>query len=581
MPLRRRQPCRCDLSMSEAPTQNPKVSTATWRANKPLSISLRFAVFLVPLIAGWLAVRAVSDKLYQPLGFWGLALWAVQALVVGSVVATAVDRLSRRLLPLSTLYGLSLIFPDEAPSRFSVALRLGSTKKLQREMQAITDNPTFVAEAPQLAAERALVLVALLSRHDRLTRGHSERVRAYVDLIAEEMKMPAHERAKLSWAALLHDVGKLKVAPEILNSPDKPTEQEWAILSEHPGHGADLLRSLYEWLGDAFGAATEHHERWDGTGYPQRLERTEISLAGRITAVADAYDTMTSVRSYKSAHSPDSARRELVECSGTQFDPDVVRAFLNVSLGRRWMAGPLTWITEIPGLSINALGAVPAATASVLLAIAAAVGAVNRPIESQPPAELAAVESQADSTTTTTEPTTTTELSAATTHGIVTTTAEPTETTQTTTSTSVAPETTTTTQPTTTTAPKLPATTAAAQPAPPTSAPATTAGPIAYPSATNDFYTVESGSWVNMSVLRNDSEGDFAWDYSTLDLYTEPENGRRWEVIADKQRVRYRSRDDFVGTDFFKYVICNEGGHCAIGTVTIKVIDEDAESDDG
>ena len=112
------------------------------------------------------------------------------------------------------------------------------------------------------------MLLKDLAKHDRLTRGHSERVRAYSEIIGEELGLPAADLEKLRWAALVHDVGKMAVSPEILNKPGRPTDEEWQELRNHPTAGARLLAPLEPWLGEWVGAATEHHERVDGKGYP-------------------------------------------------------------------------------------------------------------------------------------------------------------------------------------------------------------------------------------------------------------------------------------------------------------------------
>ena len=155
------------------------------------------------------------------------------------------------------------------------------------------------------------------------------------------------DRDRLQWACLLHDIGKLAVPAHILSKAGRPDDEEWAILKRHPAVGGEIVDSLAPWLGEWGRAASEHHERWDGKGYPRALAGEQISLAGRIVAVADAYDVITSTRSYKKPMSAEAARRELVRCAGTQFDPTVVRAFLNVSLGRRGAhAGMLGWLSK-------------------------------------------------------------------------------------------------------------------------------------------------------------------------------------------------------------------------------------------
>jgi hypothetical protein len=315
-------------------------------------------------------VRIVGDALYRGVGGGGLFLWGIQAAVIGMAVSLLVDRATRRLLPLAALFSMSLVFPDEAPSRFSVALRSGSARRLSSEAGQV--KPIEAGIDPNEAAAIALGLVADLSRHDRLTRGHTERVRAYADMIGEEMELDRDARIRLSWAGLLHDVGKLTVPEPILNKPGRPNTEEWEILRNHPAAALELLGPLADWLGEWVLAATQHHERWDGDGYPGGLAGTDISLAGRIVAVADTYDVITSKRSYKEPMSAEAARRELVACSGSQFDPEVVRAFLNVSLGRRWLAGPFASLLNMPAGSVGgALSPLPAAVAAAAIAVSA------------------------------------------------------------------------------------------------------------------------------------------------------------------------------------------------------------------
>ncbi len=206
--------------------------------------------------------------------------------------------------------------------------------------------------------QQVLELVAALSVHDRQTRGHSERVRVFADLIADEMHLSDADRARLRWASLLHDIGKLVVPPEILTKPAALTDVEMSAVRRHPEEGERLIGPLRAWLGEWGEAVVQHHERYDGTGYPHGLAGDQISLAGRIVAVADSYEVMTAARPYRKSISVSAARKELVKCSGTQFDPMVVRAFLNISMGRLWrVVGFGSWVAQLSLLGwIQTLG---------------------------------------------------------------------------------------------------------------------------------------------------------------------------------------------------------------------------------
>ena len=151
-------------------------------------------------------------------------------------------------------------------------------------------------------------MVLALSVHDKGTRGHSERVRVFTDLLAQELKIDPAGQARLRWAALLHDVGKLEVPTALLNKPGTPDADEWKVLHRHPEEGARMVAPLLPWLGEWGKAVVEHHERYDGTGYPFGLKAQEISLGARIVAVADTYEVMTAPRPYKRAMSIAAAR---------------------------------------------------------------------------------------------------------------------------------------------------------------------------------------------------------------------------------------------------------------------------------
>ena len=314
-----------------------------------------------------------------------------------TAVSMAAEVRLRRLVSLSTLLKLSLVFPDHAPPRYSIALRTGTAQQLRKQMLDV--DADGLGSTEQLAATRLLELVGALNAHDRLTRGHSERVRAYARMIGEEIELSERDLARLNWSALLHDIGKLEVSAATLTTRDTLSDEQWTEIKRHPEAGDRLVAPLREWLGDWADAVRDHHERWEGGGYPSGIAGRDISLAGRIVAVADAFDVMTSARSYKKPCSAAAAREELERCAGTQFDPEVVRAFLNVSIGRlRLVIGPLSWLAELPVLGRLEVGAIAANVAPVMTAAVLTVGSIlgvgpadalavsdTRPASSAPP----------------------------------------------------------------------------------------------------------------------------------------------------------------------------------------------------
>ncbi|WP_445152113.1 HD domain-containing phosphohydrolase [Baekduia sp. Peel2402] len=304
-------------------------------------------MFVLPFAASVLFVWLASKAVPAPDGTVGFVLWWIGLSAAGSLVMWVVDRVARRLLPLAALLQLSLVFPDQAPSRFKAAMDSGRVNQLEERL-ALTRQAAN-AGTPAEAARLLLTLVATLSAHDRITRGHSERVRGYAVMIGRELGLSDSELDQLNWAALLHDIGKLEVATEILNKPGRPSEEEWQQLKRHPLYGETLIEPMRPWLGEWADAVGYHHERWDGEGYPRGVAGEEIPLPGRIVAIADVFDVITSARSYKDPGSPTAGREEIARCAGAQFDPRLVRAFLNVSLGRmRLVMGPLSWLAHLP-----------------------------------------------------------------------------------------------------------------------------------------------------------------------------------------------------------------------------------------
>jgi len=292
---------------------------------------------------------ALSHLVPSPNGVLATLAWFALILIPSLVVLIVVDHFARRFLPLAVLLRLSLVFPDRAPSRLAVALNAGNPRRLAAYLQQSTD----AGRASD--TETILTLAAALNAHDRRTRGHSERVRALTELVAVELGLDAFEAEQLRWAAFLHDIGKLRVPPAVLNKRGELDRREWGAVRWHPIHGEELAQPLAPWLGEWIHAIRDHHEKYDGTGYPMGRAGAAISLGGRIVSVTDSFETMTAVRSYNRPKKPAEAREELARCAGTHFDPAVVRAFLAISLGRlRWTAGLAAWLAQLPLLGVTA-----------------------------------------------------------------------------------------------------------------------------------------------------------------------------------------------------------------------------------
>jgi HD-GYP domain-containing protein (c-di-GMP phosphodiesterase class II) len=341
---------------------------------------VRFVVFLVPIALSFLVAVVLSRSIDSPDPFWSrVGRWLFISFVA-TLAMIAAQRLMRRALPLAALFSLSLVFPDETPSRFGLALRGMSARQLERRMAEVDEHG--LGDTPREAAASLLEMVAALSRHDRVTRGHSERVRAYAVMIGEEMELEPDEIDRLRWAGLLHDVGKLHVPDEILNKSGELTEEEFEVVKTHTTVGQAMVAPLADWLGDSASAVHQHHERYAGGGYPTGVPAEQLPLASRIVAVADAFDVMTAARSYKPPISAASARAELERCAGSQFDPEVVRAMLNISLGKLWRGmGPVSGLAQV-GLfprpvaqgGANVTVAAAALVSMLLTGIAAATG---------------------------------------------------------------------------------------------------------------------------------------------------------------------------------------------------------------
>lgn len=178
-------------------------------------------------------------------------------------------------------------------------------------------------------------LATALDAKSSFTSGHSERVAELSLLLAKGMGVSLAEQIRIHIGAHLHDIGKIGIPDAILNKPGRLTEAEFAMIRQHPEIGDNIV-SKVTILRPVADIVRHHHERFDGGGYPDRLGGEKISLGARIVAVADAFDAMTSTRTYRSALSFDKTMDEIRRCRGRQFDPNVVDALLALVVKQEW-----------------------------------------------------------------------------------------------------------------------------------------------------------------------------------------------------------------------------------------------------
>jgi HD-GYP domain-containing protein (c-di-GMP phosphodiesterase class II) len=274
-----------------------------------------------------------------------LAANIVQCAVNGALVAVVVG-LHQMVSPLLVLQGTMArsVLPYLAYGLFGVSLAvLWDPVGLGPMSAVLLLLPLFVARwayaqyaEEQRAYDRTVrTLMAAVETKDLYTRGHSERVSAASVLIARVIGMREDRVASLRYAGMLHDVGKLGVPTRVLQKSGRLTDDEFAAVQRHPMQGLEIVREI-EFLDEANAGIMHHHERLDGLGYPMGLRGEHIPEFARVIAVADAFDSMTTTRSYRGARSLDEAVAELRRCAGTQFDPPMVEALVRAIEEHGW-----------------------------------------------------------------------------------------------------------------------------------------------------------------------------------------------------------------------------------------------------
>src|SRR5919197_487912 len=258
-----------------------------------------------PVIHLFYPVVVLASVLWGP--WWGIA--------VGVLCGTLAEPGSRAIL--GQLDRLDPSWVLRAGAMMLVGWACGSLARslMQRvdELEAINEQTIFA-------------FVRAIDARDPYTARHSEKVAAYAVQLVQALGLPATAVERIRLAGLMHDVGKVSLERSVLHKPGRLSDEEWEQVRAHPGMSAHIIGGVQRFA-EFLPGARHHHERFDGQGYPDKLKGEEIPLDARVLAVADAYDAMTSDRSYRAALSHEEAMRRLEEGSGTQFDPVCVRAF--------------------------------------------------------------------------------------------------------------------------------------------------------------------------------------------------------------------------------------------------------------
>jgi putative nucleotidyltransferase with HDIG domain len=273
-----------------------------------------FALQVPPrLHVGVLARVYMVDLLLSPLGF--MAAYAAYG---------AADAPYRALLvlPLVALFG---VFAEERQAHITRALELSTAYR-----------------------GTALLLGDVLEDKDAYTASHSHGVVSLSLAVADKLRLDSAARRRVEFGALLHDIGKIAVPAEIINKPGPLDDEEWAVMKLHTVEGQTMLDRVGGVLGEVGRVVRSSHEHYNGGGYPDGLAGDKIPIESRVVACCDAFSAMTTTRSYRRAMSLEAAREELIRNSGTQFDPRVVEALLDVIRDDRVIVSPLRLDLEPP-----------------------------------------------------------------------------------------------------------------------------------------------------------------------------------------------------------------------------------------
>jgi putative nucleotidyltransferase with HDIG domain len=294
--------------------------TGLRNATSPASLTdLRSVAILLAALAAQFVfdftASAVRERLCDGIGIRELVgevreVYLIDAALapLGLVVAIAGEQHRGAVLLIAPLFAILRIFSKERRARLEQLIELGDAYR-----------------------GTALVLGDVVEADDAYTGEHCKGVVVLALDVAQALGLDAHRRRNVEFGALLHDVGKIAVPKEIINKPGKLDPHEWEIIKTHTIEGQRMLERVGGFMREVGEIVRASHERWDGAGYPDRLSGTAIPLEARIVSACDAFNAMTTTRSYRTAMSLPDALAELTRCAGTQFDPQVVDVLVAVA----------------------------------------------------------------------------------------------------------------------------------------------------------------------------------------------------------------------------------------------------------
>jgi putative nucleotidyltransferase with HDIG domain len=314
----------------------------------PLSVGVTVAITALPLL-----VISQLGPARSPLP---VALHVLAAVALSVLLARLLAALWKR-----HEQSLDLVFGD--------LLIWGWARRALAERRL--DAATREIEAPAAGDEGRVAVLrrmsTLLEARDPYTHGHSRRVARHAERIAVELGLPGEQVAKIRAAALVHDIGKVNIPRSILNKPDKLTDGEYALVKRHASDGAALVAALND--PELTAIVRHHHERMDGTGYPDGVGGGDIPIGARVIAVADTFDAITSVRAYRKPRTHKQAIEILQKDAGTQLDLAAVSAFVNYYAARR-SVGLASMLAAAPQRLLSGLGGVQSGVAAGVAPIA-------------------------------------------------------------------------------------------------------------------------------------------------------------------------------------------------------------------